>query len=670
MNKSEIKKEYILKIKEYSKHNKLYFEKNKPIITDAKFDQLKKEILNLENKYKFLKIKSSAVSSVGYKPSKSFEKYTHKTPMLSLSNAFDVSDLNNFEKKIFNFLNKRFQINYSVEPKIDGISASLTYKNNKLIYGVSRGDGNIGELITENLKTIKDIPLIVKDKNFPQEIEIRGEVFIKKKDFFNLKDKFANPRNAASGSLRQKNPSETKKIPLNFIAYTFGYIKNNIFQNQSDFLQNLQKWGFKVNNDNKVLSSISDLIKYHKQFEENRFNLDYDVDGLVYKVNDLNLQNRLGFTSNAPRWAIAHKFSADSANTKVLSIDIQVGRTGALTPVAKVQPVNIGGVVVSNATLHNEEEIKRKDIRVGDLVKIERAGDVIPHVIEVDKSKREKKSKSFIFPLNCPYCGSKTIKEYNQTTKKYDAVRRCANDGFSCEKVAIEKIKHFISKEALNIEGFGKKVVEKFWDLNIIKAPQDIFSLNYKRIASLDGWGTLSANNLKNSIQNSKMITLQKFIYSIGIRHIGIENSKLISDNLKSIEKFIEIIKNKNFERFLNIDGIGETQVNSLKNFFSSKENINIVLKLIHILNIEEEKINKTGVLKNKNFMFTGKLNGISRAEAKSMIEKNSGNIISSINKKLNYLVVGEKPTKRKLDQAKNLGISIISQDQFKKLLN
>ena len=396
MNKSEIKKEYILKIKEYSKHNKLYFEKNKPIITDAKFDQLKKEILNLENKYKFLKIKSSAVSSVGYKPSKSFEKYTHKTPMLSLSNAFDVSDLNNFEKKIFNFLNKRFQINYSVEPKIDGISASLTYKNNKLIYGVSRGDGNIGELITENLKTIKDIPLIVKDKNFPQEIEIRGEVFIKK-DFFNLKDKFANPRNAASGSLRQKNPSETKKIPLNFIAYTFGYIKNNIFQNQSDFLQNLQKWGFKVNNDNKVLSSISDLIKYHKQFEENRFNLDYDVDGLVYKVNDLNLQNRLGFTSNAPRWAIAHKFSADSANTKVLSIDIQVGRTGALTPVAKVQPVNIGGVVVSNATLHNEEEIRRKDIRVGDLVKIERAGDVIPHVIEVDKSKREKIQKVLYF---------------------------------------------------------------------------------------------------------------------------------------------------------------------------------------------------------------------------------------------------------------------------------
>ncbi len=670
MNKSEIKKEYILKIKEYSKHNKLYFEKNKPIITDAKFDQLKKEILNLENKYKFLKIKSSAVSSVGYKPSKSFEKYTHKTPMLSLSNAFDVSDLNNFEKKIFNFLNKRFQINYSVEPKIDGISASLTYKNNKLIYGVSRGDGNIGELITENLKTIRDIPLIVKDKNFPQEIEIRGEVFIKKKDFFNLKDKFANPRNAASGSLRQKNPSETKKIPLNFIAYTFGYIKNNIFQNQSDFLQNLQKWGFKVNNDNKVLSSISDLIKYHKQFEENRFNLDYDVDGLVYKVNDLTLQNRLGFTSNAPRWAIAHKFSADSANTKVLSIDIQVGRTGALTPVAKVQPVNIGGVVVSNATLHNEEEIRRKDIRVGDLVKIERAGDVIPHVIEVDKSKREKNSKSFIFPSNCPYCGSKTIKEYNQTTKKYDAVRRCANDGFSCEKVAIEKIKHFISKEALNIEGFGKKVVEKFWDLNIIKAPQDIFSINYKRIASLDGWGALSANNLKNSIQNSKTITLQKFIYSIGIRHIGIESSKLISDDLKSIEKFIEIIKNKNFESFLNIDGIGETQVNSLKNFFSTKENINIVLKLIHILNIEEEKINKTGVLKNKNFMFTGKLNGISRAEAKSMIEKNSGNIISSINKKLNYLVVGEKPTKRKLDQAKNLGISIISQDQFKKLLN
>ena len=281
------------------------------------------------------------------------------------------------------------------------------------------------------------------------------------------------------------------------------------------------------------MNSIDELLKFHKSFEAKRFDLDYDLDGLVYKVNDFDLQSRLGFTSNSPRWAIAHKFSADSANTKVIKIEIQVGRTGALTPVAKVEPVNIGGVVVSNATLHNEDEIDRKDIRIGDLVKIERAGDVIPHVIEVDKTKRSKSSKKFKFPTICPSCGSNTIKEFNTVTKKYDAVRRCTNDSFGCEKIAIEKIKHFISKEALNIDGLGKKVVEKFWDLNFIKKPQDIFSLDYNKITNLDGWGTQSVNNLKISIENSKTVSLQRFIYSLGIRHIGIENAKLISDNIK-----------------------------------------------------------------------------------------------------------------------------------------
>ena len=358
------------------------------------------------------------------------------------------------------------------------------------------------------------------------------EVFIKERLFSN-QNNFANPRNAASGSLRQKDPSETKKIPLNFIAYTFGYISSDNFRYQSEFLKALKKWGFKTNKDNKIIGSIAELNNYHRKFEEMRFDLDYDIDGLVYKVDDLKLQTRLGFTSNAPRWAIAHKFSADNASTKIINIEIQIGRTGALTPVAKVKPVNIGGVVVSNATLHNEDEINRKDIRVGDFVKIERAGDVIPHVIEVDKTKREKISKKFIFPKTCPSCGSKTIKEYNFTTKKYDAVRRCNNDGFGCEKIAIEKIKHFISKEALNIDGLGKKVVEKFWELNLIRKPQDLFTLNYENISNLDGWGKLSANNLRNSINNAKIISLHRFIYSLGIRHIGIENAKLISDNLK-----------------------------------------------------------------------------------------------------------------------------------------
>ncbi len=670
MLKSGIKKKYQIKLAEFNKHNKLYYNKSKPIISDSEFDDLKKEIIDLENKYKFLKSKNSPSTSIGYKPSKSFEKYKHKTPMLSLSNAFDKNDLLNFEKKIYNYLNKNINFEYSVEPKIDGISASLTYKNNKLAYGVSRGDGNVGEIITENLKTIRDIPLEIKNTDFPDEIEIRGEVFIKKKDFLKIKENFANPRNAASGTLRQKDPNETKKIPLNFIAYTFGFVKQNNIKYQSEFLKALKSWGFQVNKENKVIKTINELIEFHTKFEDKRFDLEYDVDGLVYKVNDLNLQSRLGFTSNSPRWAIAHKFSADSAYTKIINIDIQVGRTGALTPVAKVEPINIGGVIVSNATLHNEDEIERKDIRVGDVVKIERAGDVIPHVIEVDKNLRSSKTKKFSFPIKCPSCGSNTTKEYNKTTKKYDAVRRCTNEGYECERIAVEKIKHFISKDALNIDGLGKKVVEKFWDLNLIKEPQDIFRLNYKKIEQLEGWGKLSVNNLKLSIEKSKKVTLQRLIYSIGIRHIGIENAKLISDNVKNISNLIEVIKQNNFDKFLSIDGIGETQVNSLKSFFSNQSNINIIIDLKKILDIESQSLNKNGILRNKTFMFTGKLEGMSRAEAKSLIEKNAGVTLSGVSKNLNYLIIGDKPTKKKIDQAKKLGIRILSQKDLKELLN
>ena len=670
MKKEEIKKKYNSKIEEVIKHNKLYYDKSSPVISDTQYDKLKKEILDLEIKYKFLKSKKSPSKTIGFKPSKSFQKYKHKVPMLSLSNAFDRNDLLNFEKKIHNYLNKNINFQYSVEPKIDGISASLTYKNNKLTHGVSRGDGNIGEIITENLKTIRDIPLEIKNSDFPDEIEIRGEVFIKKKDFLKIKENFANPRNAASGSLRQKDSNETRKIPLNFIAYTFGFIKQNNFKYQSDFLKALKSWGFQINKENKVINTINDLIKFHDRFEDKRFDLDYDVDGLVYKVNDFNLQSRLGFTSNSPRWAIAHKFSADSAFTKILNIDIQVGRTGALTPVAKVEPINIGGVVVSNATLHNEDEIERKDIRVGDVVKIERAGDVIPHVIEVDRNLRSVKSKKFSFPLKCPSCGSNTIKEYNKITKKYDAVRRCTNEGYECEKIAVEKIKHFISKDALNIDGLGKKVVQKFWDLNLIKKPQDIFKLNYKNIEQLDGWGELSANNLKSSIEKSKKVSLQRLIYSIGIRHIGIENAKLISDNVKNISNFIEIIKQNNFDKFLTIDGIGETQVSSLKSFFLNQANINIIIDLKKVLDIESPNLNKNGALRNKTFMFTGKLDGMSRAEAKSLIEKNAGVTLSGISKNLNYLIIGDNPTKKKIDQAKKIGVKILLQKDLIKLLN
>ena len=389
MGSNIVKKKYLKLLNELHKHNKLYYDKSAPIISDQEYDQLKIEILEIEKKNKNLKNKESPSKIIGYKPSKNFQKFKHRVKMLSLSNAFDKEDLINFEKKIFNYLNKKIKLQYSVEPKIDGISASLTYKKGKLEHGVSRGDGLEGELITENLKTIKDIPQFISDKKFPKDIEIRGEVFIKKKDFEKLKTNFANPRNAASGSLRQKNPQETKKIPLHFVAYTFGFIDKNMFKYQSEFLVSLNKWGFQTSKYNKTINNINELISFHKKFENERFQLDYDIDGLVYKVNEFELQKRLGFTSNAPRWAIAHKFSANNAFSEILNIEIQIGRTGALTPVAKIQPVNIGGVVVSNATLHNEDEINRKDIRIGDTVKIERAGDVIPHVVEVDKKKRK-----------------------------------------------------------------------------------------------------------------------------------------------------------------------------------------------------------------------------------------------------------------------------------------
>jgi DNA ligase (NAD+) len=491
MNKKNILKEYKKKINEYKRFNEAYYDKNNPIINDSEFDEIKQNLIELEKKYKFLNDKDSPSNTVGYKPSKNFNKIPHKAPMLSLANAFSEEDLENFEKKIKNYLNKKddFKIEYSAEPKIDGISASLIFKNGNFIKGLSRGDGKEGEDITENLRTIKDIPHSITNDSFPREIDIRGEVFIQNDDFKKINDKFANPRNAASGSLRQKDPKETKKIPLKFIAYTYGYESGMNIENQNDFLKYLHIWGFKTNPYNKIIHGTKNLMRNYKEIEKKRDEINLDIDGIVYKVNDFKLQKRLGYVANAPRWAVAHKFSANSGTSKIINIEIQIGRTGALTPVAKIKPINIGGVVVSNATLHNEEEILRKDIRIDDIVLIERAGDVIPHVISVDLKQRGKDSKKFEFPKKCPSCGAKTIKDFNTITKKEDAVRRCSSEGYECEKVAIEKIKHFVSKEAFNIEGLGKKIVENFWNLNLIKLPQDIFKLDFNRIENLEGWG-------------------------------------------------------------------------------------------------------------------------------------------------------------------------------------
>lgn len=673
MIKKNIESEYKKKIKLLTNYNKNYYDTSKPLVSDKEYDDLKNSILVLESKYTFLNSKKSPSKVVGFKPSKNFQKIAHRAPMLSLANAFGREDLINFEKKILNFLSKNedYKLSYSAEPKIDGISASLIYKNGDFKIGLSRGDGKEGEDITANLATIKDIPKKIQLKDFPKEIDIRGEVFIQNSDFKNLKEKFANPRNAASGSLRQKNSDETKKIPLKFIAYTFGYEKGLKAKNQTDFLKNLDDWGFKTNPLNGLFVGVDDLLINYSKIEKDRTKIDFDIDGIVYKINNFELQKRLGNVANSPRWAIAHKFSSNKAVSKILNIEIQIGRTGALTPVAKIKPINIGGVIVSNATLHNEDEIDRKDIRIGDLATIERAGDVIPHILSVDKIKRDKKSTKFIFPKKCPSCGSKTIKDFNNITKKEDAVRRCSNEGYECEKIAIEKLKHFVSKDAFNIDGFGKKIVENFWNLNLIKLPQDIFNLDFKKIENLEGWGRQSMENLKYSINQRKNISLERLIYSLGIRHIGLENAKILSKYFKTFSKFISFSNEEILDDILNVDGIGETQLKSVKNFFENEININILKKLQKILEVKDAIIkNKNGLLNEKTFMVTGKLNGISRAEVKSLIEENSGTSVSTVTKKLNYLIIGEKPTKKKVDKAKEFHVTILNQSDFLKLLN
>ena len=671
-NKKKIQDEYKKKVNRLVNLNKAYFDKDKPIVSDSEFDKLKQELINISKKYTFLKKIKDLNNIVGFKPSTKFEKIKHSKPMLSLGNAFEKKDIIDFKKKISNFLNFKSDIQFSAEPKIDGISSTLRYEKGDLVFGLSRGDGIFGENITENLATIKDIPKKLLD---PAEIlEVRGEVYIGKKDFEKIKDKFANPRNAAGGSLRQKNSSETAKIPLKFFAYGIGEVKPKLFKKQSDLLKRLKTWGFPINELCETVNNTDEIEKNHMKLENLRSNLDYDVDGVVYKVNNLDFQERLGSTANSPRWAIAYKFSSVKASSKIINIVIQVGRTGAITPVAKINPVTVGGVVVSNATLHNEDEINRKDIRIGDTVTIQRAGDVIPQVLSVDKSKRGKNSKKFIFPTKC-LCGAITKKETSITTKKIDAVRRCLK-GYECDFTAKEKLKHIVSKDAFDIEGLGKKVIDNFWNLNLIKTPADIFRLDYFKIRKLEGWGKLSIKNLQNAIDKSKNIMLDKFIYSIGIRHIGQENAKIIGNFFKKSKHFSELFNEKRRGKILknleDLSGIGDTQIRSIDDFFSNKKNSEIIQSLMLVLNIKDmQKISQNGVFINKNIMFTGGFEKMSRSEAKAIAEENGAKILGSISKKLNYLVIGNsKPTKKKIEKAKELKINIMTEENWYKLLN
>jgi DNA ligase (NAD+) len=671
----EIVNQFKKKVKELKKHNNLYFNYDKPKISDANYDKLKQELLQLEKKYEFLRKLSLLKNLVGSTPGNKFKKVKHLRPMLSLSNAFNKKDMEDFLKKINNFLNFQGEkIELFSEPKIDGISATLIYENGSLTKGLSRGDGVTGEDILNNLSTIESIPKKIKASNLPSLLEIRCEIYIGKKDFDKIKENFANPRNAAGGSLRQKNPKETSKMPLQYFAYGFGAVEPMIFQKQSEFLKNISEWGFKINPLAETITGIENIEKQHVKVDQARSSLDYDIDGLVYKVNDLKLQKRLGNTSNSPRWAMAYKFSAEKAVTRIKDIVIQVGRTGAITPVAKVEPVTVGGVVVSNATLHNEDEIKKKDIRIGDVIKIQRAGDVIPQVVSVDISKRKNKSKKYIFPKNC-LCGAATKKEFSKSTQKQDAVRRCSK-GYECKFIAREKLKHMVSKEAFNIDGFGKKVVDQFWDIKLIRKPADIFNLNYEKIKNLEGWGETSINNLKKSIDKSQKTTLAKFIFSIGIRHIGQENAKILAGFFESINKFTKlfILKDRNqlLKNLIDLDGIGKTQIDSIDVFFSNDINTRIIQDLIKRLNITDYALQSIGgKFSKKKLMFTGGFQNMSRSEAKSITESNGGKVLGSISKKLDLLVVGDsKPAKKKINQAKELKIKIIPEKEWNKILN
>ena len=668
-------KEYKIKLKEYNFHNKMYYDLNKPKISDEKFDTLKSELLIFE-KTNNLKVKT-VENNVGYKPSIKFSKVQHSEKMLSLSNGTSKKDIEDFFKKIRNFLNYPIdkEIEVIAEPKIDGISAALRYKNGIFVQGLSRGDGFYGEDITENLATIESIPKKISSHDLLNNFEIRGEVYIPKSEYQKIKDNFSNPRNAAAGSLRQKDPNNTKKIPLNFFCYGTTQQGQVICKTQSEFINLMKNKGFKINPLSKNFKNLEELIKNHEEIEKRRSELDYDIDGIVYKVNSFELQKRLGNLSSVPRWAIAHKFSAEKGFSIINDIEIQVGRTGALTPVAKLKPVTVGGVVVSNASLHNEDEIKRKDIRIGDTVCVQRAGDVIPNVLSVEIKKRPKNSKQFLFPKKCPSCGSKVKKEYNDNTKKYDAVARCTSEGFECEKIAVEKIKHFISKDALNIDGLGKKVIEKFWELNLIRLPHHIFDLNYKKIERLDGFGSQSVNNLKLAINKSRAITLDKFIFSIGIRHIGQENAKILANYFLNIKSFSKLFDKKNrdliIKGLIDLDGVGETQINSIQNFFTNQSNTQAVSELIKVLRIADFKSIKNGKFVGKTFMLTGGLAKMSRSEAKNIIEENGGKILGSPSKKLNYLIVGDsKPTTKKVEKAKKNKVLILTEKAWYKMLN
>ena len=652
-------------VKKINYHNNQYYIHDNPIISDYEYDILLKELQTLENQYPDLIIKNSPTQRVGAKPLAKFSQVTHRIPLLSLSNAMNNQELELFNTQMKKGLDKK--IEYVGEPKLDGLAVELIYENGKFVKGSTRGDGQVGEDITENLKTIKAIPLYLNDDyTIPVILEVRGEVFINHTDFENLNKKrmengkslFANPRNCAAGSLRQLDSSVTATRPLRIYCYAPGYMEGLNFDSQIEFLKALPKWGFPVNQEIQLGVGIAFLNKYYKYIESIRNNLTYDIDGVVFKVNSYKDQEILGTRSRSPRWAIAAKLKAVQATTIIENIITSVGRTGAITPVAQLKPINVGGVIVSNATLHNQDEINKKNVRIGDTVIVQRAGDVIPEIVKVVIEKRLSDSQPYIIPAICPSCETVCDK------KEDEVVLRCLNQ--NCQAKLEGKIKHFVSKNCMDIDGLGEKIVQLLIQNKLVTNIADIFELSNVQISALDRMGDKSASNIIDSINESKNTTMARFIHGLGIRNVGNHLSKILEKHFNY--NFNNLI-NSQFEELILIDEVGDIVAESIINYFKNEEDLNIINRCFELginFSIPEQKSNK---LNEQVFVITGALPTLTRNDAKTLIEKNGGIVSSSVSKKTNFLLCGDSPG-AKYKKAEKLNIKIIDELQLKDLIN
>lgn len=669
---------------EMAKADEAYYQNDDPYLTDAEYDALKLRNEQIEKRFPHLIRADSPSKKIGAPLKSDFKKIAHKVPMLSLGDIFSVGELKEFVASVKRFLNTDEEIDFTSEPKMDGLSFNARYEYGRLVSAATRGDGKTGEDITENIKTIDGLPHVVKAPDFPDIIELRGEVYMSKADFFDLNAKnllmgkktFANPRNAAAGSLRQLDANITKERRLSLLVYTWGEVSNIFWKTQQEFLNKVQEWGFPVNPYNKLCHSAEELIESFETLEKTRADLPYDIDGIVYKVNSLDLQNRLGFLTRTPRWAIAHKFEAEKAITKLLNIRVQVGRTGALTPVADLEPINVGGVMVSHATLHNEDEIKRKDIRIGDFVVVQRAGDVIPQILGVVSEKRTSDLVPFEFPKVCPECGAHAIREEDE------AVRRCTG-GLACPAQAVERLKHFVSREAFNIEGLGAKIIEDFFAEKIICHPDDIFTLEERNggddlfsnaqglhLETREGWGLKSVQNLFASIKNCRKMTLPRFIYALGIRQVGAATALLIAKNYTSFDAFEQAMQAKDTSKLLSIDGIGEAMAKDIVEFFAEPHNLKIVANLKHYVTVEdfEDTTNYDSEIAGKTVVFTGTLETLTRSEAKAKAASLGAKVSGSVSAHTDFVIVGADAGS-KAKKAQELGVQMLSEQEFLDLI-